>query len=268
PVRGNKCVTTFRAEKGLSWSAYNLYRKYTPAYISFKSTKIYPYPETNSWSCFASFRIDTSTTFSGKPVYENVGSVTLNDLNIPKEPRNGYMIMNPSPTEEKTLSGFYGDSVTFSLSGTDSSLYQSQSARLYVPKPLNVRFENNAIIPGKGHTKMQRTAVSRKSKFTLKWDVDTKNTQGVILSIQDEGKVDSLGYTEIIPSESFGQNTLLLKDDGEYVFRPRDFKNIPDNYELMFTISRRNIVLTKNGTRDLKLCGEEQIFIRGFVLVP
>lgn len=265
----NKLISNFRSELGVTKANYDIINQDTHAKISFKVSRLHTqvsYTEQLNyadWMASAFFCENLWGSYSYKNrAYKHVGQVSIGDVQIPALERNGYMIMTANSEQSAKFNSMLGKTIKFAIDGSISSGYSPQTTELYIPKPLNPGFNNVGLSFG------GREAVKRNSSFQLTWDADVNNTKGFILTIENGYKIDTAGTTDITSQIKYACNTILMEDDGIYTFQPADFDGIPDGHELLFTITRGNVLIVDNNDKKVKLYGGEEIFIQQFVLMP
>ncbi len=260
----NKPITNFRSELGgTKANYYDIIDQDTHAKISFKATRHYSQLDYADWMASGFFCENLWRSYSYKSrEYKNVGQVSIGDMQIPALERNGYMIMTANSEQSAKFNGMLGKTVEFEIEGSTSSGYSRKITKLYIPKPLNPKFENGELNVG------SRAAIKRNSKFQLQWDADVNNPKGVVLTIENQHKIDTAEIPDMTSQIKYAYNVILMEDDGSYTFQPSDFDGIPDEQELLITLTRGNVVIDKNDGRTVKLYYQEEIFIPQFVLVP
>ncbi len=202
-------TSSFRSELSNSRTdSYDQFLEDTHGVISFKASHEY-YQSYITWNCYAIFcqNLWASFTFDNR-TYENVGDVKINNLQLPRETRNGYMIRDASDDQANILSGFFGHTVTFSMEGSGTSGYSSLQTSLYIPKYLNVEFTDD------GQTINSRPVITRNSGLMMHWATDENNTKGVLIKVENQNEVNDQGQPDMSKLYHYATNYILVDDDG------------------------------------------------------
>ncbi|MCW5908639.1 MAG: hypothetical protein KIS94_12325 [Chitinophagales bacterium] len=251
----------FKSElSGSRAETYDLLFEDTHGVISFKASRPYQNQSSTTWHCYATFCRNLWASYTtANRVYENVGRVKIDNFQLPIESHNGYLVRDFSESEN-TFRSFYGNTVNFSIQGSETSGYQAQQTQLYIPKQLNAIFNDN------GQTYFGRPAISRNSGLQLKWTADASNSKGVVIRIENQYAINEQGMPDMSKYVNHATNFILADDDGDYTFTADDFKDIPAKHELLITVMRGNAIITANTNRKVKLYGGEEVFCSQYLI--
>jgi hypothetical protein len=192
----------------------------------------------------------------GTKVYEDVGRLTVAGLEVPKTERNGYML-----DEESSLDSISGlDSVlkgriAVILEGNSAVGYNSVCHYLQVPSRTHLQLEVKTDTVNEFGV-----FVSLKDGATLKWDRDTLHESNLMITFSASKSWDGVGY--VVPPRDYGENSILVKDDGAYSIGERDFENFPNdpNVRVSITATRYIKKILTSGSRQIQLYYEEYEF--------
>lgn len=189
-----------------------------------------------------------SSLYVNNVKYIPVGSLNIGGYNIPMNEKNIYE-WKPN---ESIVSSLFGNEISFSVDGNSSHNFPKTELSMYVPKRLNVTYNN----PTNDFLK-----ISRNENFRIDWDADNLNSNGVLMIIRAESLLRN-GYPN--PDSSLinvPQNIVLAIDDGSYTFQPSDFAGIPPGVSMKIFILRGNISISNVNGCKTKFMAYDAVFV-------
>lgn len=132
---------------------------------------------------------------------------------------NGKSVFSPATKSgDGSIVEMFGEEVTFDLSGMNPSTKGSGkgNVQLYSPKPLRISFPE--------FSETQHYPVCYNQDFTVRWNADTKNKNGVLIVVKWNGSV-LFGYDY---ESSYVVHSKTVTDNGSAVLPASMFEGIPD----------------------------------------
>ena len=171
---------------------------------------------------------------------------------------NGKNVFSPSTKSgDGAIAEMFGEDVSFDLSGMNPSTKGSGkgSVQLYSPAPLRISFP---AVPSEGG----RYPVCYDQSFTVRWNADTKNKNGVLVVVKWNGAV-LFGYdytsTYVVHSKTF-------PDNGSAVLPASMFEGIPDTAFCSLILLRGDVENINIDDLDYQVLAETHDML-DFVLV-
>lgn len=215
----------------------------------------------SSWTVSGYFHSYPANSYGAeKKTYENVGKLLIDSIEIPREERNGYLFNEGwgFDTANK-LDHIYRKDIAWNIEGNKAAGYDSLTYTMHIPKRLNLQIETLEDTSYKFGKRL-----SLKSGTTIKWDAEKENKQGVLVSIRASKSWD--GENWVMPVIEYGQNDILVKDDGSFTIDEKALQNFPNDQNITISVSatRFNRAIVANGDKRIQLYFEEHQY--GIVL--
>ncbi|MBS1613905.1 MAG: hypothetical protein JST49_13870 [Bacteroidetes bacterium] len=211
-------------------------------------------PWSSSWTVSGYFHSYPANSYSAeKKTYENVGKLLIDSIEIHKEERNGYFLKEGLDFDAANkLDHIYGKDIVWNFGGNKAAGYDSFTYTMHIPKRLNLQIETLEDTSYKFGKRL-----SLKSGTAIKWDAEKDNKQGVLVSIKASKSWD--GENWVMPVIEYGQNDILVKDDGSFTIDEKALQNFPNDQNITISVSatRFNRAIVTNGDKRIQLYFEE-----------
>lgn len=173
------------------------------------------------------------------PIKGYINGLEVNKENITKS--------TTKSSSDNTIRGAFGKNTIFSIGGpaTKSDTTACESVELYIPEELRITFPPV-------RTMEDVAPLWYYKDFTVKWNADPNNSNGVIVYVEWFG--DMLLGEDL--KDTYVRRVAIVPDTGSAVLSNRMFEGIPDTAYCNLTLLRGNVKNVDVDSYSYKLMGE------------